>query len=70
MPLILAPIGQEVKIVRIVADDKTKKHLSNLGVLVDGSITVLSASGGSTVCRVKDGRLALDRNVASRIYVA
>lgn len=70
MPLLLAPIGQEVKIVRIALDDKTKKHLENLGVLVDGKITVLSASGGSTVCRVKEGRLALDRNVASRIYVA
>ena len=70
MPLLLAPIGQEVKIVRIAADDKTRKHLSNLGVLVDGTITVLSSSGGSAVCRVKEGRLALDRNVASRIYVA
>ncbi len=70
MPLLLAPIGQEVKIVKIVADDKTKKHLSNLGVLVEGTITVISSSGGSTVCRVKDGRLALDRSVASRIYVA
>ena len=69
MPLVLAPVGQEVKIVKIVADDKTKKHLSNLGILVMGTITVLSASGGSTVCRVKDGRIALDRNVASRIYV-
>ena len=69
MPLLLAPVGQEVKIVKIVADDKTKKHLSNLGVLVDGTITVISSSGGSTVC-VKEGRLALDRNVASRIYVA
>ena len=70
MPLLLAPIGQEVKIVRIAADDKTRKHLSNLGILVDGSITVISASGGSAVCRVKEGRLALDRNIASRIYVA
>ena len=70
MPLLLAPVGQEVKIVKIVADDKTKKHLSNLGVLVEGTITVISSSGGSTVCRVKDGRLALDRSVASRIYVA
>lgn len=69
MPLVLAPVGQEVRIIKIVADDKTKKHLSNLGVLVQGTITVLSASGGSTVCRVKEGRLALDRNVASRIYV-
>ncbi len=70
MPLLLAPIGREVRIVKIVADDKTKKHLSNLGVLVDGSITVLSSSGGSAVCRVKEGRLALDKNIASRIYVA
>ena len=69
MPLILAPIGQEVTIVKIVADEKTKKHLSNLGILVQGTITVLSSSGGSTVCRVKDGRLALDRSVAARIYV-
>ncbi len=70
MPLVLAPLGLEVRIVRIVADEKTKKHLTNLGVLVDGTITVLSSSGGSTVCRVKDGRLALDRNIAARIYVA
>ncbi len=70
MPLILAPIGREVKIVKIVADEKTKKHLVNLGILVGGTVTVLSASGGSTVCRVKEGRLALDKNVAAHIYVA
>lgn len=70
MPLLLAPIGQEVRIVKIIADERTKKHLANLGVLVDATVTVLSASGGSTVCRVKEGRLALDRNVASHIFVA
>ena len=70
MPLILAPLGQEVRIVKIVADDKTKKHLANLGLLVDATVTVLSSAGGSTVCGVKDGRLALDRNVAAHIYVA
>ncbi len=70
MPLVLAPIGQEMRIVRIAADDKTKKHLANLGVISQSNITVLSSSGGSTVCVVKDGRLALDRDVASRIFVA
>lgn len=70
MPLILAPIGREMKIVRIILDDKTKKHLANLGVIAESSITVLSTSGGSAVCVVKEGRLALDKNVASRIYVA
>lgn len=70
MPLILAPIGQEMKIVKILADEKTKKHLANLGVIAQSAIVVLSSSGGSTVCVVKDGRLALDRDVASRIFVA
>lgn len=70
MPLLLAPVGQEMKIVKMVADDKTKKHLTNLGVLVGGRVTVLSSAGGSIVCIVKDGRLALDRNVAAHIFVA
>lgn len=70
MPLTLAPIGQEMKIVKIAADEKTKKHLSNLGVLVEGTITVIAASGGSTMCKVKEGRLALDKTTASHIFVA
>ncbi len=70
MPLMLAPLGQEMKIIRIIVDEKTKKHLANLGIIADSPITVLSTSGGSAVCIVKAGRLALDRNVASRIYVA
>ncbi len=70
MPLILAPVGQEMKIVKIILDEKTKKHLANLGILTDSTITVLSSSGGSAVCAVKAGRLALDKNVAARIYVA
>ncbi len=70
MPLILAPVGQEMKIVKIVADEKTKAHLSNLGVLVGSTVSVLLSVGGNIVCIVKDGRLALDKNVASHIFVA
>ncbi len=70
MPLVLAPVGKEVKIVKVVADEKTRKHLANLGILPEAVITVLSSSGGSTVCMIKDGRLALDRGIASRIFVA
>ncbi len=70
MPLMLAPIRQAVRIVKIVADDKTKKHLQNLGVMTGAEITVCSSAGGSVICMVKDGKLALDRAVASHIYVA
>ena len=70
MPLMLAPQNRSVKIVKIVADDETRKHLQNLGVLVGAEITVFSSSGGSVICMVKSGKLALDRAVASHIFVA
>lgn len=70
MPIILAPIDRELKIVRIAADEKTKKHLENLGINVNGSIRVLSSSGGSVVVMVKDGRIALDGNLSTKIFVA
>ena len=70
MPIVIAPSLRSLRIVRIAADEKTKKHLENLGITVNGEITVLSASGGSVVCKVKDGRIALDRDVSTKIFVA
>ena len=70
MPLVIAPINQELKIVRLLADEKTKKHLENLGITINGSIIVLSTSGGSVVCKIKEGRIALDRELSAKIFVA
>ena len=70
MPIVFAPLNIELKIVRVLADDKTKKHLESLGLTVNGSITVLSSSGGSVVCKIKDGKLALDSNLSTKIFVA
>lgn len=70
MPIVFAPLNVPLKIVRVTADDKTKKHLESLGITVNNSITVLSSGGGSVVCRVMDGRLALDHNLSTKIFVA
>ena len=70
MPIILAPVNKELRIVRIVADEKTKKHLENLGINVNGAVMVLSSSGGSVVLKIKDGRVALDKNISTKIFVA
>ena len=60
MPIVLAPQNTQLKVVRISAEDKTKKHLESLGITVGGEISVLSSSGGTVVCKIKDGRIALD----------
>lgn len=70
MPIVIAPHNCLLKIVRIAADEKTKKHLENLGITLNSEITVLSSSGGSVVCKVKDGRIALDSSISTKIFVA
>lgn len=70
MPIMLAPLYQEVRVVKILANEKIKKHLESLGVLVNARLTVLSAVNGGVVVAIKDGRLALDHEVASKILVA
>ena len=70
MPIVIAPKNSVLRIVRIATDEQTKKHLENLGITLNGEITVLAASGGSVVCKVKEGRIALDRNVSTKIFVA
>ncbi len=70
MPIALAPLNTEMRVVKILVDEKTKKHLESLGVLVNSLITVISSVNGGVVVIVKEGRLALDRSVASKILVA
>ena len=70
MPLKLAPLGQNMKIVKILADEKTKKHLADLGLTIGSEIAVFSSNGGSLVCIVRDVKLAIDFGLASHIFVA
>jgi len=70
MPIVLAPVNRDLRIVRIATDEKTKKHLENLGITLNGSITVLSSGGGTVVVKIKEGRIALDSNISTKIFVA
>ena len=70
MPIVLAPLNTDLRIVRILATDKLKKHLESLGITIDATIRILSQSGGNVICVVKEGRLALDHDIASKILKA
>ena len=70
MPIVVAPTNEPVRVVKILTDEKTKKHLESLGITVNSELIVLSSSGGSIILKIKDGRLALDRNLATKILVA
>ena len=70
MPIFLAPLNTDLTVVKLLVDEKTKKHLENLGITLNSKLQVLSSENGSVIVLVKEGRLALDRNIAMKILVA
>ena len=70
MPIAIAPTGTELLVRRVTADDKVKKHLHEMGICEGGKITLISSSGGNVIVIVKEGRVCLDRTLASKILVA
>lgn len=69
MPIVFAPQGKKLKVIKVLTEEKTKKHLENLGITIDSELIVLSEGGGSVIVSVKDSRLALDRELATKILV-
>lgn len=70
MALAFAPLGKAVTITAVRADEKVKKHLTELGLLEGERITLLSHASGNVIIALKEGRLCLDRVLAGKILVA
>lgn len=70
MPIVVAPENTVLKIIKILVDEKTKRHLENLGILVNSEIMVLARTNGNVIIKIKDGRLAINRDTALKIFVA
>jgi len=70
MPLIIAPANTEVEIKKISADDKTKKHLREIGITEGGKVMLIASTERGVILIVKEGRLCLDGDLAKKILVA
>lgn len=70
MPIFIAPLNTDLKVVKILVDAATKRHLENLGITIGSTLQLLSSEKGSVILLVKNGRLALDKNIAMKIFVA
>lgn len=70
MPLAIAPLNVELKIIRIVnLEEEVKKHLESLGLTINAKLKILSSSNGNVIILIKDFRLALDSNITRKIFV-
>ncbi len=69
MPLTMVPVGEPATIRRITGRDDQRRHLAELGFVVDTVVTVVSSLGGGVIVQVADSRVALDKSMAMRILV-
>ena len=69
MPLNFVNTGEKNIIRRIGGKPEIKKHLENLGFVVGGDVTVISALGGNVIVNVKESRIAISEEMAQKIMV-
>lgn len=69
MPLTLASVGEENMIKKIGGKPEVRAHLENLGFVTGGNVTIVSTMGGSLIVNVKESRVAISREMASKIMV-
>ena len=69
MPLILADPGEETVIKRVGGSPETKKHLEDLGFTAGSVVTVMNTIGGNLIVKIKESRVAISKEMASKIMV-
>ena len=69
MPLTMVGTGAVNTIRKVGGNEETRRFLENLGFVSGAEITVLSEIGGNVIVNVKDSRVAINREMASRIMV-
>lgn len=69
MPLAMAETGKPYIIQRIGGKEETRKFIENLGFVVGGEVTVISEIDGNLIVNVKGSRVAIGKDMATKIMV-
>ena len=69
MPLTMANVGQEYVIKKVGGKEETRKFLESLGFTSGSVVTVGSDIIGNLIVNIKDSRVAINKEMASKILV-
>lgn len=69
LPLTFCTTGESAIIKKIGGRADTKQFLENLGFVVGGEVKVISTINGDLILNIKESRVALSKEMASKIMV-
>jgi len=69
MPLTMAKAGEGYSIKTVGGKAEVRQHLENLGFVAGTPVTVITEIGGNVIVNVKESRVAVSREMASKIMI-
>lgn len=69
MPLTFAAPDEENIVRKVGGKPETRQHLENLGFVAGTRVRIVSEIAGNLIVRVKDTRVAISREMASKIMI-
>ena len=69
MPLTMAGIGESNLIKKVGGKEEVRKFLESLGFVMGGKVTVISKLDGNVIVNIKESRVALNKEMASKILI-
>ncbi len=69
-PLVFGDVGKKYKIEGIKGDEKTAKHLREIGFFYGAVVDIESKTRAGLMVKIGETKLALDAGVCSKIFVS
>ncbi|MBQ1390978.1 MAG: ferrous iron transport protein A [Firmicutes bacterium] len=70
MPILMIKQGEKAKVSKVTGNPAIRQRLGELGFTDGAEVEVIQAQGGDMIVKVRDSKLAITREMASRIMVA
>ena len=69
IPLTMTKAGEQKSIKKVEGGSEVKQYLKTLGFVIGTPISVITAAGGNVIVNIKESRIAVSRQMASKIMV-
>ena len=69
MPLSMAKTGEENSVKKVGGREETRQFLAKLGFVPGSHITIITKIGENVIVSVKESRVAISREMATKIMV-
>ena len=69
MPIMMTKTGDNVTVAKVTGNSNIKQRLGELGFVAGTPVKVVQTHDGNMIVKIRDSRLAITREMASKIMV-